>query len=115
MNVLVLIAVVVLVFTLLSYNYLLAIKASKSVGRKVGSDEVYGDAGRSQEMSVRAVKAYALGDYIVVTTVIQRGGSRRSIGEVVIDEPSLLIPLTQSLPRDEDLNGGSNEASNNVK
>lgn len=104
MEVLVLIAVVVLLLVLLSYNYLLAVKVSRGVISK-GSDDVGGDIGKSQEMSVRAVKAYVLGDYIVVTTVIQRGSSKRSIGEVLIDEPSLLIPLTQSLSEDGNLNG----------
>ncbi len=105
MDVLALIAAAVLILVLLSYNHLIAVKVSKGVGGR-GSDDRGNDVGGSQEMSVRAVKAYVLGDYIVVTTVIQKGSGRRSIGEVVIDEPSLLIPLTQSLSDD----GGVNEA-----
>jgi len=112
MDVLALVAVAALLLVLLSYNYLLAVKISKGVGGKVGPYDVGSDVSRSQEMSVRAVKAYVLGDYIVVTTVIQKGSSRRSIGEVVIDEPSLLIPLTQSLAGDESSNGGGEEVSN---
>lgn len=112
MEVLALVAVAVLLLVLLSYNYLLAVKISRSVSGRVGPDEASSDVGRSQEMSVRAVKAYVLGDYIVVTTVIQKGSSRRSIGEVVIDEPSLLIPLTQSLAGDGNSNGGGEEVSN---
>ncbi|MEM0453405.1 MAG: hypothetical protein QXO98_01920 [Sulfolobales archaeon] len=112
MEVLLIVAVIALLLVLLSYNYLLAVKISRgNTGRNL--DDVSGDIGKSQEMSVRAVKAYVLGDYIVVTTVIQRGSSRRSIGEVVIDEPSLLIPLTQSLSENGNLNDSDDKSNVN--
>jgi hypothetical protein len=100
----ILIIICVLILFLLSYNYSLAIKLSRKPVKDVETNEVeVGDASKSKEMSVRAVKAYMLGDYIVITTVIQKGSSRRSVGEVVIDEPSLLIPLSSS--SEENVNG----------
>jgi len=105
----ILIITCVLLLFLLSYNYSLAIKMSRKPVRTVEINEVEGSIGKSKEMSVRAVKAYMLGDYIVITTVIQRGNSRRSVSEVVIDEPSLLIPLSNT--SEDSVNGGTQSSS----
>jgi len=99
-------AIIVILFTLATYNYMLAIKASKAL-KKRGSDEEDLDVtNKPLEMSIRAVKAYSLGDYIVITTVIQRGSSKRSLDVVEIDEPSLLVPLAKLTSQSTNDNGG---------
>lgn len=94
MDVILLIMCLIVLFLLFtSYNHILATKALRRGSDRVRDSDMVDNVRSPQEMYVRAVKAYTLGDYIVITTVIQRGSSRKGISEVVVDEPSLLIPL----------------------
>ncbi len=104
MDMLLIVGVMVLSLLLITYNHLLAAKTLRKESSKF--PDAVSDF-KAQEMSVRAVKAYTLGEYIVITTVIQRGSSKRSISEVVVDEPSLLIPLVS-------LSDESNEGSQQI-
>lgn len=103
MDLLLIVSVIALLLLFMSYNHVWAIKALRRGTDKAYSNSVADNIITPQEMCVRAVKAYTLGEYIVVTTVLQKGGSRRSIDEVVVDEPSLLVPLV-SISGDSDKN-----------
>ena len=74
---------------------MLAIKASRILRKRGHSEENLDVNSKPLEMTIRAVKAYSLGDYIIITTVIQKGSSKKSLDIVEIDEPSLLVPLAK--------------------